>query len=70
MPSFPGLILVCVALALAGCSRKAPAPDVAPPVAAAAGAADSHLPKGNDWFDGDVDAALAAAQAAHKPQLK
>ena len=27
----------------------------------------THLPKGIDWFDGDVDAAFAAAKAADKP---
>jgi len=65
--SFPGLVLACVALALAGCGRKAPAPDAAPPVAATADAGETHLPKGIDWFEGDVDAAFAAAKAADKP---
>jgi len=66
--SYRGVLVVsCALLTLAGCGRKAPAPDAAPPVAATAGAAESHLPKGIDWFDGDVDAAFAAAKAADKP---
>ena len=33
----------------------------------AAGAGETHLPEGIDWFEGDVDAAFAAAKAADKP---
>jgi len=63
--SYRGVLVVsCALLTLAGCGRKAPAPDAAPPVAATAGAGETHLPKGIDWFDGDVDAAFAAAKAA------
>ena len=53
--------------ALAGCGRKAPAPEApaAKPhhVAATAG----HLPAGIDWYPGGVDAAFAAAKASGKP---
>ncbi len=61
-----------LALSLAACSRKeAPSSATVPasekPAAAAAAKTDSHLPPGIAWFDGDVDAAFAAAKAAPKP---
>ena len=61
------------AFALTGCDRRK---DESPPVesktAVASGKADTHagdrhLPPGIDWFEGDVDAAFAAAKAANKP---
>jgi thiol-disulfide isomerase/thioredoxin len=57
---------------LAGCARKEPpaTPEVAPATTAAAvpgPAADRHLPPGIDWYQGDVDAAFAAAKAGPKP---
>ena len=56
----------CLAVALAACGRKAPAPEPsAPPPQAHA--ADSHLPAGIDWFAGGVDAAFAAAKSSSKP---
>src|SRR5262245_50609801 len=60
------LIVICALLALTGCNRKAPAPESAPASGAAPTAA-AHLPEGIAWFDGDVDAAFAAAKAAGKP---
>ena len=66
-PSYRLVIISCALLALAGCGRKTPAtPEAAPPAAAASGAADHH-PEGIDWFDGELDAAFAAAKAADKP---
>ena len=59
------LIVSCALLPLAGCGRKAPAPEDAPATASAV-AADHH-PEGIDWFDGELDAAFAAAKAADKP---
>jgi hypothetical protein len=61
---------LAAAIAMTGCSRKEPpvAPGPAPstpPVAAPASAA--HLPEGIAWFDGEVDAAFAAARTADKP---
>ena len=66
------LALVAVMGMLAACARKEPpaTPAVKPatPVAEApAPAAGSHLPPGIDWYQGDVDAAFAAAKAAPKP---
>jgi thioredoxin-like negative regulator of GroEL len=58
-------VVACALIALAACGRKAPAPETAP-AAATAPAADHH-PEGIDWFDGDLDAAFAAAKAADKP---
>ena len=62
------------ALLLAGCDRRKdeppppPEPQSVPATAAAqAAAGESHLPPGIEWFDGDVDAAFAAAKAASKP---
>ena len=57
--------VVCALIAVAACGRKAPAPEPAP-AATTAPAAD-HRPEGIAWFDGDVDAAFAAAKAADKP---
>jgi thioredoxin-related protein len=61
----PAVACALVAVAVAACGRKAPAPEPAP-AASTAPAAD-HQPEGIDWFDGDVDAAFAAAKAADKP---
>jgi thiol-disulfide isomerase/thioredoxin len=67
-------VVVLAALAITACARKEPAATArvdAPPAPAAADAAhagsDSHRPPGIAWFDGDVDAAFAAAKAAPKP---
>jgi len=60
-------VSLCLIAALASCSRKTPAPEVAistPPPAVSAG---SHRPAGIDWYPGDVDAAFAAAKSAAKP---
>jgi thiol-disulfide isomerase/thioredoxin len=70
-PLLPGTA-ICALLALAGCDRRdkdAPPPPPEPQSTAATTthATDSHLPAGIDWFDGDVDAAFAAAKAAGKP---
>ena len=66
--------VVLAVLAITGCARKepaAPAPVDAAPVASAADATHAgpadHRPPGIAWFDGDVDAAFAAAKAAPKP---
>jgi thioredoxin-related protein len=65
--SYPQLLVVSVAvLALAGCGRKSPAPEAAQPPETAVAGADHH-PAGIDWFDGELDAAFAAAKAADKP---
>ena len=66
------LVLLAATAALAGCGRAqqdtpaAPAssPSVADQHSTAGG---SHLPPGIDWFQGDVDAAFAAAKSAPKP---
>jgi thiol-disulfide isomerase/thioredoxin len=66
--------LALAALAVTACARKEPAATAkvdAPPAPAAADAAHagpgSHRPPGIAWFDGNVDAAFAAAKAAPKP---
>ncbi len=71
--------LICVtavaALLLAGCDRRKQEPPPPPEPQSASQATDvtqaadgtSHLPPGIEWFDGDVDAAFAAAKAANKP---
>jgi thiol-disulfide isomerase/thioredoxin len=67
------LVLLVAATALTGCARKqqdaTATTSTSTPAAAeprpATGA--SHLPPGIDWFEGDVDAAFAAAEAAPKP---
>jgi thiol-disulfide isomerase/thioredoxin len=62
-----------LALVLTGCDRRK---DESPPAEsktevtsgkADTHAGDRHLPPGIDWFDGDVDAAFAAAKAVNKP---
>jgi thiol-disulfide isomerase/thioredoxin len=65
----PALSLLLLAAATAGCSRKQPEPEAAPAAAPApqADAQGVHLPPGIAWFDGDVDAAFAAARDADKP---
>jgi len=67
-------VVVLAALAMTACARKEPAAPAqvdAAPVPAAAEASHagpgSHRPPGIAWFDGDVDAAFAAAKAAPKP---
>jgi len=72
LPAVP--VVVLAVLAITACARKEPAASAqvdAAPVPAAADAAhagpDSHRPPGIAWFDGDVDAAFAAARAAPKP---
>jgi thiol-disulfide isomerase/thioredoxin len=56
--------LLLTSALLTGCGRKGP------PVPAASTAdqgADTHLPPGIDWFEGDVDAAFAAAKSSGRP---
>ncbi len=60
------LATACLLLPLGGCGRKAPAPESAVP-AAAQPTRGAHLPEGIAWFDGEVEAAFAAAKAADKP---
>lgn len=58
------MAVACTVLALVGCGRKAATPATATaPVASAA----HHLPEGIAWFEGDVDAAFAAAKESGKP---
>ena len=64
-PLLPVLSLILLAVAATGCARKQPAPEAAP--AAQTEATARHLPPGIDWFDGDVDAAFAAAKSSGKP---
>ena len=64
-PLLPVLGLILLAVAATGCARKQPAPEAAP--AAQTEATARHLPPGIDWFDGDVDAAFAAAKSSGKP---
>jgi thiol-disulfide isomerase/thioredoxin len=66
------LVLLAAACSLAGCGRgqqDTPAVPASAPATAAPrpAAAEAHLPPGIDWFQGDVDAAFAAAKAAPKP---
>lgn len=67
----PILAVSLAALLVTGCGRKSPEPAVAEaPVAAATETAAEdrkHLPPGIDWFEGDVEAAFAAAKSANKP---
>jgi thiol-disulfide isomerase/thioredoxin len=67
-------VVVLAALAFTACARKEPAASAQVEAAPAPAAADashagqgSHRPPGIAWFDGDVDAAFAAAKAAPKP---
>jgi len=71
-PAVP--VVVLAALAITACARKEPAASAqvdAPPAAAATdvahGEPGGHRPPGIAWFDGDVDAAFAAAKSASKP---
>jgi len=78
-PGCPALLALFTALAVVtGCSREtsasapAPAGQVQASAAASGSAAPEEvpehpLPPGIDWFDGDVDAAFAAAKSANKP---
>jgi thiol:disulfide interchange protein len=61
--------IAVLAVLLASCGRKAPAPatPASVPSANPATLAEDHHPAGIDWFAGDVDAAFAAAKAADKP---
>jgi len=67
------LVSALVALLLvAGCDRRKqdeppPPPEPKSAEATAAAATDRHLPPGIAWFEGDVDAAFAAAAKANKP---
>ena len=69
--TYKAALAAVLLVALAGCSRKEPTVAQAPAPASVAesghAAADSHLPPGIEWYDGDVDAAFAAAKAASKP---
>src|SRR5918993_4539556 len=59
-----------LALGVAGCARpdKKDEPPPAPePQSAVAATNDAHRPPGIPWYDGDVEAAFAAAKAAEKP---
>ena len=65
---------IVAAFLLAGCDRRKDEPPPPPDPqsipatdAAKAAAGENHLPPGIDWFDGDVDAAFAAARTANKP---
>jgi thiol-disulfide isomerase/thioredoxin len=62
---------LAAAAVLAGCERSQPGPAASTGVPAATEqgpvAGESHLPPGIDWFQGDVDAAFAAAKSAPKP---
>jgi thiol-disulfide isomerase/thioredoxin len=67
-------VVVLAALAFTACARKEPAASAQVDAATVPAAADashagsgSHRPPGIAWFDGDVDAAFAAAKAAPKP---
>ncbi len=53
--------------ALAGCGRKAPAPETPAAKPDHAAAAARHLPAGIDWYPGGVDAAFDAAKTSSKP---
>ena len=62
------IVVVLCGSQLAGCGhREEPAAAQSTPPEADATADIRHLPPGIDWFQGDVDAAFAAARAANKP---
>jgi thioredoxin-related protein len=67
----PILAVSLAALLATGCGRKSPEPAAAEAPVAAATETEAegrqHLPPGIDWFEGDVEAAFAAAKAANKP---
>lgn len=68
--ALPFTALLLAAALVAGCGRKEPPVAAQPPPAAVVDADDTtnaHLPPGIEWFDGDVDAAFAAAKSADKP---
>jgi thioredoxin-like negative regulator of GroEL len=70
--TLPAVVTTAALLWAAGCSRQPqpPAPGPSEPAVAASPATDegaAHLPPGIDWFEGDVDAAFAAAKTAGKP---
>lgn len=69
-PALPSTVLGLTLALLAACGGKQPpsAVDSTPPATdTASHASDTHLPPGIEWFEGDVDAAFAAARAANKP---
>jgi thiol-disulfide isomerase/thioredoxin len=66
------LVLLAAAASLAGCGRTQQDTPAAPASTTTAteqpaATGESHLPPGIDWFQGDVDAAFAAAKSAPKP---
>jgi hypothetical protein len=63
------LVLLAAAAVLPGCGRAQPEPSASAPAVAGQPptGGKSHLPPGINWFQGDVDAAFAAAKAAPKP---
>jgi thiol-disulfide isomerase/thioredoxin len=62
------LVALAVPLLVAGCDRRPKdEPPPAPEPRSTTTAADKHLPPGIAWFDGDVDAAFAAARSQNKP---
>lgn len=68
--ALPFTALLLAATLLAGCGRKEPSAAAEPPAPVATDAEHApaaHLPPGIEWFDGDVDAAFAAAKSADKP---
>jgi thiol-disulfide isomerase/thioredoxin len=70
MNAHPALALTALlVLGVAGCDRpeKDEPPPAPEPQSAVAATNDAHRPPGIGWYDGDVDAAFAAAKAANKP---
>jgi thioredoxin-like negative regulator of GroEL len=61
------LCVFCLCAVLPGCGRHPSSGKSVATTAAKPAAADAHRPAGIAWFDGDVDAAFAAAKAANKP---
>jgi thiol-disulfide isomerase/thioredoxin len=69
-PTARALVAFALALLIAGCDRRKedpPPPEPKSGAAAAATAKDHPLPPGIAWFDGDVDAAFAAARSSNQP---